>query len=79
MSARRIIFILTITLIFKELECGLVRRFNYDARLYEHFSLDSRFIQYSRTEPEEWKNITLLTDTKNFTFNSMICTLGPGA
>lgn len=70
----------SVVLLFSSLgQSAMIRRFNYDARLYEHFQFDSRYIQYSRTEPDEWKDIRTLLMARNFTFNSMICTFGPGA
>ncbi|CAL8111073.1 unnamed protein product [Orchesella dallaii] len=73
------LIIVLVGLCIKDSESSLIRRFNYDARLYEHFAYDSRYIQYSRSDPEEWKNLTALTEARNYTFSSMICTSGPGA
>lgn len=75
----RILLVLNIALASSVTHGALIRRFNYEARLYEQFELDSRYIQFSRTEPDAWNNLPTLAQSRNFSHVSMICTSGPGA
>jgi len=56
----------------------MTRRLNYDAILYEGYSIDTRKVQYSRTAKELWNNISSLIETYGMMEDSMLCTRGSG-